>query len=296
MRIWPALALLLILPALSLPLPALGKDAVTLAIMVAADPVKEAPKYEALSLYIKGKSEKIGSIKLHIARDYPDAARLFRSGEVQGMFTGSFVGAVLIKKGLARPVVRPLWPGGTSTYHALVVAKKGTPKFTGIGDFAPGPDGKRKIIAYCAIASAGEVYVRSLLPAGVHPTDRFSPLVSTSHQAALDALARGIADYAVVKNTVWDPARYPSLEVVGTDSRDNPDLALILTPDAHNRYADDLTRILVGLEKDTGEGAVRLRATFGCKGFISTSVADFFHTYWLMEKAHIDAKTFDFVF
>jgi ABC-type phosphate/phosphonate transport system substrate-binding protein len=273
-----------------------AKDNLTLVLMVSEDPIKEAPKYEALSLYIRGKSEKIGGIKLEVARDYPEAAQLFRSGKVQGMFSGSFVAGVLIKKGLAKPLVRPEFASGVSTYKALVIAKKGTPAFKGISDFTAPPGVKRKIIAYCAIASSGEVYVRSLLPPGSRPDDLFSPFVCPSHEAALQAVNSGVADYAVVKNLLWDAKKFPGLEVVGTDELENPNMTLLLTPDAYDRYGDDLMKILLGVERDTGEGAGRLKSTFGCRRFLPTSASDYVHTFFLMEKAHVDARTFDFVF
>ncbi len=285
------LVLFFVFPSLSS-----GKDNIELVVMVSEDPVKEAPKYEALSMYIKGKSDRIGGIRLRIARDYPEAAALFSKGEAQGMFAGSFVGAVLIKKGLAKPVARPQLYDGTSTYRALVVAKAGTPAFTGLSDFESPPGTRRKIVAYCAIASAGEVFVRSLLPPGVKPEDRFSPYICASHEAALKAVAEGVADYAVIKNKVWNPSSYPGLAVVGGDDKENPNLTLILTPASYDRYGDDLSRVLLGLEKDTGEGAQRVKNTFGCKSFIPTTASDFLHTYWLMEKAHVDPKTFDFAF
>jgi ABC-type phosphate/phosphonate transport system substrate-binding protein len=281
---------------LALPSFAAGKDTINLVVMVSDDPVKEAPKYEALSLYIKGKSKKIEDIKLHIARDYSEAAALFSKGEAQGMFAGSFVGAVLMKKGMAKPVARPLLYDGTSTYRALVVARAGTPAFTGLSDFQSPPGTRRKIVAYCALASSGEVFVRSLLPPGVKPEDRFSPYICASHGDALRAVADGVADYAVVKNQVWNSTGYPGLAVVGGDDRDNPNLTLILTSEAHDRYGDDLSQVLLGLEKDAGEGAQRVKNTFGCKAFLPTTSGDFLHTYFLMERAHVDPKTFDFSF
>jgi len=99
----------------------------------------------------------------------------------------------LLKKGLAIPVVRPvLIKGNVSTYKALVISKKGTPVFRGISDL------RGKMVAYCALASSGEIFARTLLKQGESPSDCFTPVLSRSHQEAINAVMNGNADFAIL--------------------------------------------------------------------------------------------------
>ena len=259
-------------------------------IMSPADPKKEGPKYEALSAYLRGVNPLLGDIKLQIAKNYSEAARLFAAGDVEGMFSGSFVAAVFIAKGLAKPVVRPLAANGSSTYRASVVAKEGTAPFAGIADF------KGKRVAYCLLASAGEVFVRSLLGPGEKPEKIFTAVPVDSHQAALESVMSGAADYAVVKSTLFVPGEYPGLIKVSTAPGGHPDNTLIMPNSVFERYGALISRALLGLEGDTSEKAEAVKQAFGCKGFIVTAGADFAATFTLLRKASIDPKTFDFVF
>jgi len=287
MKVIALLCLVLTLVAASV---ALAADTLHLVIMSAADPKKEGPKYEALAQYLKANTALIGDIQLRVGKSYFDATQLFQSGEVEGMFSGSFVGAVLIKKGIAKPVARPLSTSGVSTYKALIVTKEGAKPFAGLADF------KGKRVAFAGLASAGEVFVRALLPAGDRLEKHFTPLVTPSHQATLNALQNGAADYAVVKNTLWNAEQYKGFAVVGADAGENPDGTLLLTNAAFEKYGAEIGRVLAGIEADKSEKAEAVRKAFGAKAFIPAAAKDFEHTLGLLDKAHIDAKTFDFTF
>jgi hypothetical protein len=259
-------------------------------IMSPADPKLDGPKYEALSAYLRGANPLLGDIKLRIAASYPEAARLFAAGDVEGMFSGSFVASVFIAKGLARPVARPLRANGSSTYRASIVARGGTAAFAGVADF------KGKRVAFCRLASAGEVFVRSLLGPGARPEDLFTPVPADSHRAALEAVASGAADYAVVKNDVFAPEAYPGLALVGSDPGEHPDNTLIMPGAAFDKLGPLILRALLGLEGDTGERAAAVKQAFGCTGFIATAATDFAPTFTLLRRAGVDLKTFDFAF
>lgn len=259
-------------------------------IMSPADPKVDGVKYEALSAYLRGANPLLGDIKLRIAKNYPEAVRLFAAGDVEGMFSGSFVASVFIAKGLARPVARPLGESGSSTYRASIVAKSGAAPFAGLADF------KGRRVAYCRLASAGEVFVRSLLGPGEKPESVFTPVPADSHRAALEALASGAADYAVVKDDVFTPAAYPGLEVVGSDPGEHPDNTLIMPGAAFEKFGSMISRVLLGLEADTSPRAEAVKRAFRCTGFVATAGADFAPTFTLLRKAGIDVKTFDFTF
>jgi ABC-type phosphate/phosphonate transport system substrate-binding protein len=265
-------------------------DTIRLAIMPAEDPSREAAKYADFALYVHVHSTQVDDVQLRITKDFREAVELFQAGKVDGVFAGSFVAAVLIKKGAAKPVVRPVLTSGATTYRALVVAKAGAKPFGGVADL------KGKRVAYCALASAGEIYVRGLLAPGERLEGVLTPVVTPTHQAALSALGAGEADYAVVKSLLWDPKKHEGLAVVGEDKAENPNNTLILATAAFEKHGAEIGRILVRLGDDTSFGALDIKKAMGAKGFIPTSVADFAPTFGLIEKARIDPLKFDFTF
>jgi ABC-type phosphate/phosphonate transport system substrate-binding protein len=288
MRIRTVLGVCLCLVLVAVPV--LAGDQITLAVMASDDANKETARYEILRRYLKIGNTSLDSIKIEVANDYPTAVELFRSGKVDGMFAGSFVAATLIAKGVATPVVRPLLADGASTYRALVVARKGTKPFQGIADF------KGKKVSYTLLASAGEVYVRSLLPPSMKLESMFTAVPAASHSAALQAVEKGEADFAVVKDLAFDPAKFPTLEAVGKDSASNPNMTLILTPKAMERIGKDLKSNLLEVAKDQSGAGADVRKAFNCQGFIPTVPDDFVHTYNLIKEARIDPRTFEWKF
>jgi ABC-type phosphate/phosphonate transport system substrate-binding protein len=269
---------------------AFAADTLHFVIMSSEDPKKEGPKYAALAEYLRAGSVAIGEINLRVAKDYPEAAKLFQGGEVDGMFSGSFVAGIFIKKEVAKPIARPVLASGATTYKAVVIAKEGTKPFAGIGDF------RGKKVAYTLLASSGEAFVRGLLAAGEKPESVYTPVPAATHQIAINAVQSGAADYAVVKNMVWDPAKYPGLALVGEDKGENPNNTLIMSNAAAGRHGEDIKRLLLKLEADGGSKATEVKKLFGIKGFIATTAADFSHTFELFEKANIEPKSFNFKF
>jgi len=269
---------------------ALAADTLHFVIMSSEDPKKEGPKYAALAEYLKAGSPEIADIQLRVAKDYPEAAKLFQGAEVDGMFSGSFVAGIFIKKEVAKPIARPVLASGATTYKAVIIAKEGTKPFAGIGDF------RGKKVAYTLLASSGEAFVRGLLPAGEKPETVYTPVPAASHLIAINAVQSGAADYAVVKNMVWDPAKFPGLVLVGEDKGENPNNTLIMSNAAAGKHGEHIRTLLLKLESDTGALAAEVKKLFGVKAFIPTTNADFNHTFEIFEKANINAKTFDFKF
>src|SRR3970040_580105 len=75
-----------------------AEDTLRFIIMSSESPTVEYPKYKKLADFLKTKISSINDIKLIVAKDYHDATERFKNGEADGMFSGSFVAAVLIKK------------------------------------------------------------------------------------------------------------------------------------------------------------------------------------------------------
>jgi ABC-type phosphate/phosphonate transport system substrate-binding protein len=213
------------------------------------------------------------------AQDYPAAADMFAKGDVDAMFSGSGIAGTMIIKGLASPLVRPVSADGVSTYSAVVIAPKGSPKFTGDAGYFNG-----KKVIFSGLASAGEFYFHS-----VGSSKPSNILKAASHGAAIDALSRGQADIAIVKNHVWNKEKdkYGSLEQVGGDPGENPDNTLIVSKKLDAGTAKKVSEVLLGVTGDTGPEASAVKDSLKIKGFIATTDKDFKHTLELLKKAGV---------
>ena len=120
---------------------------------------------------------------------------------------------------------------------------------------------------------------------------------AASHGAAIDALSRGQADIAIVKNRVWDKeqSKYPMLEKVGGDTGENPDSTLIVSKKLAAGVSQQIAGILLGVKDDQSPEAAAVRDSLKIQGFIKTTEADFKHTLTALKKAGV-TKTFGFKF
>jgi ABC-type phosphate/phosphonate transport system substrate-binding protein len=255
-------------------------------IAIMQDNTNEAQKYASLASYLKTRGIVVSFVG---TPSYPAAAKMFSSGEVDAMFSGSGVAGVMMLKGLAVPVVRPLGKDGFSTYWAVIVAPKGSPKFTGSADYFE----LRKVI-FCSLASSGEFFYHTV--PNIQKVNA-TLLKAGSHGAAIEALSRGMADIAIVKNRVWDKMKdaHPELVLVGEDTGENPDGTLIVSKKTNPRLVSKVTAALLALKEKISPEATEVCEKMDIKGFIKTTPADFNHTLELLKKAGVD-KSFNFSF
>jgi ABC-type phosphate/phosphonate transport system substrate-binding protein len=242
----------------------------------------DAIKYQGLLEYL----EKNGLPATFVtASTYPAAADMFAKGEVDAMFSGSGIAGVMLIKGVAEPRVRPVTKEGTSTYSAVVIVKKGGARFTGSADYFAG-----KRVIFTPLATSGEFFYRSL-----GATKAGEITLAASHGAALDALSRGEADVAIVKNRVWDKEKYkyPDLALVGADKTENPDNCLIVSKKLPGGTAAKLSSVLLGLGRDSSAAAKVVKEALQITRFIKTTSADFKGTLALLKKAGV-TKAFAF--
>lgn len=244
----------------------------------------EAQNFRALLDYL-GKKGVMASFQS--AKDYQAAAEMFANGSVDAMFSGSGIAGTMIIKGLAYPLVRPVNQDGISTYAAVIVAPKGGPRFTGSADYF---NGKRVIFG--ALASAGEFYFRSLGPSQPKEIMR-----AANHGAALEALGRGLADVAVVKNHVWNKEKdkYPHLELVYEDPGQNPDGVLIVSKKMNPALVQKISGILLGIKEDGSPEAMAVKSSLKKREYIKATEADFKHTITMLKKAGV-TKDWEFKF
>lgn len=242
----------------------------------------DARKYQPLLDYL---SKNGLTASFVTANTYPAAADMFAKGQVDAMFSGSGIAGAMIIKEVAEPLVRPVNQDGTSTYSAAVITKKGSAKFTGSNEYFAG-----KRVIFTSLASSGEFYYRSL---GASKAKVL--MQAASHGAALDAVSRGQADVAIVKNRVWDKekAKYADLELVGKDNGENPDNTLIVSKKLAKTTAEKLSTILLGLGSDSAPEAKAVKDSMKIIRFIKTTHADFKSTNALLKKAGVN-KSFAF--
>ena len=245
-----------------------------------------AQKFKPLIAYLQKNGIEVNLIA---APNFSAAAKMFSAGTVDAMFSGSGIAGAMIIKGLAVPLVRPLSKEGHSTYHAVIIAHEGSPKFTGSADYF-----KDKKVVFCSLASAGEFYYHSI--PGVNAVNA-TIIKVVSHDKAIEMLANRLADIAIVKNHVWNKMKnkYPRLKLIGEDTGENPDGTLIVSNKTDPKLAARISEALRTQKDNTSTQAYLARNELDISGYIKTTKEDFKHTLALLKKAGVD-KSFDFTF
>lgn len=257
-----------------------------LKMLTTQDKSGEAKKYRELINYLKNHGL---DMSFEAAHDYVIAGKMFSQGGVDAMFSGSGIAGIMIIKGLADPLVRPVSKAGTSTYWAVVLAKKGAPEFTGDAEYFKG-----KKVMLTSLASSGEIFLHSVPGAAKAAAEIMK---ASSHSAAIGALNMGLADVAIVKNRVWDAekGKYPDLELVGKDTEENPNGTLIVSKTMKPETRNKIASILIGLKNDSSAEGTAVRNALGIQGYITTTNKDFEHTLQLLKRAGV-TKDFNFKF
>ena len=255
-------------------------------IAIMQDKAGQAKKFQPLLDYLNAKGLHARFIT---ARNYPAAAIMFASGKIDAMFSGSGIAGSFIIKDLAKPVVRPLSKAGWSTYWAVILAPKDAREYTGNSSYF-----SDKKVIFCSLASSGEFFFRSI-PGAMEAAK--ATLEAPSHGSAIDALGRGMADVAIVKNRVWDDmsARFPHLKKIAEDKGANPNGTLIASVNADPVMIAKVKEALLALTGDTSPEAMEIKKGLGIMGYIETSKKDFAHTISLLKAAGV-TRDFDFKF
>jgi len=245
-----------------------------------------AARYKPLETYLIKKGIAVSFVP---AVNYSSAATMFSVGSADAIFSGSGVAAIFIMKDLATPVVQTISKDGSSTYHAVIIARKGAPKFTGSAGYFKG-----KRLIFTPFASSGETFFHSI------PNSMEADAVlmkAPSHGAAVEILSQGTADIAIVKNLVWDKlkGKYPHLTTVGEDSNENPDSTLIVSRKADASIVSAVSAAFLSLKDDPAPEAQAVKDAMAIREFTQTTVADFKHTTELLKMAGVD-KSFNFTF
>lgn len=255
-------------------------------ILIMQDDKGAAEKFKPIVEHLKTNGINVSLVG---APNYQSAAKMFASGEADAMFSGSGIAGIMIIKNVAYPLLRPVSKDGISTYYAVILGPKGAPKFDGTAKFF-----ENKRVIFSALASAGEIFYYSI--PGIRNINA-NVMVAANHGAAIDALSRGSADYAIVKNSVWEKnqAKYPNLEKIGEDKAVNPEMTLIVSKKSDKATVNKISDILLKVKEDNSSTAIELKNQMSIQGFIKTTEKDFSHTLSLLKKAGVN-KDFNFKF
>ena len=260
-------------------------QAENLKIAIMQDQEGSAKKYAPLVSYFETRGIKVSFIN---TQSYSEAALMFAQAKADAMFSGSGIAGTMIMKRVAKPIVRPLSKEGTSTYWTVILAPKGSAKYTESADYFSG-----KKVSFCSLASSGEFYLHAI---GGHKTA--SELIqANSHESAIDLLANGTTDIAIVKNRVWDRVKnkYPDIEVVGSDTGENPDGTLIVSKIVSPKLSEKVTSILLGLMEDSSPEAKMVKDQMNILGFIQITMDNFRYTLALLREAGV-SRSFNFTY
>ena len=260
-------------------------QAENLKIAIMQDQEGSAKKYAPLVSYFETRGIKVSFIN---TQSYSEAALMFAQAKADAMFSGSGIAGTMIMKRVAKPIVRPLSKEGTSTYWTVILAQKGSAKYTESADYFSG-----KKVSFCSLASSGEFYLHAI---GGHKTA--SELIqANSHESAIDLLANGTTDIAIVKNRVWDRVKnkYPDIEVVGSDTGENPDGTLIVSKIVSPKLSEKVTSILLGLMEDSSPEARMVKDQMNILGFIQITMDNFRYTLALLREAGV-SRSFNFTY
>jgi ABC-type phosphate/phosphonate transport system substrate-binding protein len=243
----------------------------------------QAKQFAALPAFLADKGT---PVELVGTQNFADAIGKFTKGDVDAMFCASGPAGVLLIMDVATPTVRPVAEDGSSGGHVVILAKKGAAPFTGKPEYFTG-----KKVIYPSLATSGEFWFKALMAGS---KIEVTAVQASSHSAAIDALAKDAADFAVAKNWVWESekSKYADLVQVGEDKGENPENALLVSKKANPAVADKVAQALLALETDSSANAAAVKSGMKITKFIKTTTADFAYTVDVLKKAGI-TKDFD---
>jgi len=270
LAVFSVLFFLLLLPAFSF------AQSFRIALMESEEGASE--KYLPLVKYLKKKG--IDSTFVS-AKNYIHVAKMFESDQADGMFSNASIAGVLIIKEVAYPVVRPVTREGWSTSWAVVIGPKGSPKFEENAAYF-----NDKNVAFAGFDLAGDFFFRAIQGS----VESGAKVVSAkSHNEAVEAIARGVADLAIVNNRVWDEikTKYAGLEVVGEGAGKSPEMTLVFSKKADVSVTARVRELLLAVKRDRSAEAKAVRKGLNIKGYIETRMEDFTYAISVLEKAGV---------
>ncbi len=235
---------------------------------------RQMERYKPLGEYL---SDRVGlSVRFTMLSRYGNIIDSFTRGEMDAAFWGSFTGALAISKIGLIPIARPLWEDGSSTYHGLMIVRKGS----GIDSVEKM---KGKSLSFVDKATtAGYIYPLYYFKSSGKVNDvgsYFSHIqFSGSHDAAVEAVLSGDVDICAAKNTIFelmvkeDPSIADKVTIIDR-SQKVPSNALGVRADLDPPLLQSLRRALISMERD--QRGKKILKGFGAIRFIPTTKEDY---------------------
>ena len=256
------------------------------------DLFSQKQRYTPLARYI---SERAGvEVELKILSRYGNIIDNFISGQLDGAFFGSFIGAVAIRKLGVEPLARPVWLDGKSTYYGLLFVRKDS----NIKD-TDGMKGKRFAFVDKATTAGWLLPLHYFQESGIvdYRTWFAETYFTGTHEDSIYDVLDGKADIGAAKNTVFDrlvekdSRLLDELQILAT-SPEVPANALAVKKNLDNSFKTTLRNILLQMDQD--EEGRRILHDFGAQRFIATTEKDYDPVFTYANDIRLDLRKYEY--
>jgi phosphonate transport system substrate-binding protein len=249
-------------------------------------------RYRYITDYL---SEKLGiTVHVDIMHSYGQISEAFIEGNADIGFFGSFSYVLTHSQAGIEPLVRPVWPDGSSTYRSYIFVRRDS----GIRTTA---DMQGKTLALVdKVTTAGYIfplfYFQNLGVKNI--SDHFAHIYfAGSHDVAAWAVYMGEADVGGCKSTIFNALaeEYPDFReqmVTLIESVEVPSNCLAVRKDLRPVLKLRLKGLLLNLDKS--EEGQAILAQFGAKKFIVTLDEDYQVLYKMIDALEIDLTTYPY--
>jgi len=265
---------------------------VIIAIIPEMNLVRQMERFTPLGRYL----EKMTGLEVEIKplSNYGMLYEEIRDGNVDAGFFGSFVYAMTRARTGIEPLVRPVQPGGKSTYTGLLFVRKDS------GIKKPADMRGRTIALVDPATTAGYIAQKEyLLNHGINMDKEMKILWATSHEGAIRAVLNNQAEIGGAKDTVVRKYRKDNrvfdtvVDIVNENPKQGvPDNTLAVRKGLDPVTREKLKKALLAMHT-TPDGSAVL-AKLGAVRFISTSDAEFSSLYTLVRHMKIDLKSYPY--
>lgn len=210
------------------------------------------------------------TVRPRIAKSYPQILKAFSTPQLNIVYVGSFVQAIIAARGLGEPLVQSI--NGEELYSGVLVFPKG-------GDPAAILSAHPAAIAFARGASSGELSAKAA-------TGGQAKIATPNHGATCGAVKAGKAKAGVVKSWWWEKnkAKFPGLDVYRI-----PEISIEKNPDnvltASNAVPPALREKIAG-------AAIAKKDVFGAPEMAPFDKAKLEFTLELMKKSKVDPMTY----
>lgn len=286
------LALLLAAMLPSAAAAAKAKERIIIGVIPETNLVKQMERFGPLSDYLKKKTG--FDIDVRPLSNYGQLYDEINNGNIDAGFFGSFVYAMTRARIGIIPLVRPVQPGGKSTYTGFLFVRKDS------GIRKPS-DMKGKTIALVDPATtAGYLTQKEYLKNnGINMDKDLKIFWAGNHEAAIRAVLSNQAQIGGAKDTVVKKYRKEYrmfdtvIEIVNENPKKGvPDNTLAVRRGLAAGTREQLRKTLLSMNS-TPEGRAVL-ADFGAVKFIATDDDDFSSLYTLIRHLKIDLKNYPY--